>query len=297
MEAWGRYRDFLAIAEAGSLSAAARACGLSQPTMTRRLARLEADLGTRLMIRHPEGLALTEAGEKLARVARRMRDELARAEAEISGRNEALCGKVRVTATETLGIVWLSGVVDRFHRRHPDIRLDIVIDNNLTNLLSRDADIAIRLLRPVQPDLITKKLGEVSIGLYATKAYIRRHGLLRRPEEIGGHRVIGLLGRTPTARMTEALFAPEAHVMRSNSMLSIHHAVRAGLGIGPVLDLLAQEDHALVRCLPGHAQLDKEVWLSTVPELRDTQRIRVVYDFLSEAFRSRALMPLAPDPR
>ncbi|MFV0514032.1 MAG: LysR family transcriptional regulator [Jhaorihella sp.] len=287
---WNGYRDFLAIASAGSISAAARALGIAQPTLSRRLAHLEADVGVRLLLRTPTGMSLTPAGERVLQTLETVRDTLGQMEAEILDADVSLQGSVRVTVTETLGVTWLAPLIVEFNEAYPNIRIELVIDNAMINLLSREAHIAVRLLRPSQGDLIARQAGMLEIGLYAARAYARRYGLPSRPDDARTHRAVGLLGSTPTALMTEQLFTAERHVFQSNSLLAVYRAVRAGLGIGPVVTLLGDGDGDLVPCMKAERRLSKEIWLTAVPELRDSARIRAVFDFLAD--RLPTLRPL-----
>ncbi|WP_027967794.1 LysR family transcriptional regulator [Halomonas halocynthiae] len=291
---WSGYQDFLSIARAGSISAAARKMGVAQPTLSRRLAMLEEDIAVRLLTRTPTGFRLTPAGERMLATLELVGDQLGQMEAEILDADVSLQGAVRVTVTETLGVTWLAPLVLEFNEAYPQIGIELVIDNGLVNLLGREAHIAVRLLRPTQGDLIARKAGRLEIALYAAHSYARRYGLPTNDEEAANHKAIGLLGSTPVALMTAALFPPERHVMQSNSLMAVSNAVRAGLGIGPIVTLLGDNMENLVPCLPDQHRLSKDIWLTAVPELRNTARIRAVFDFLSE--RLSDLRSYVPPP-
>ena len=278
---WNGYLDFLVIARAGSISAAARELGLSQPTLSRRLSLLEQQLGVTLLIRTPSGLRTTAAGDRLLNTLESVRDRLEQMEAEIGEGDVALRGSVRITVTETLGITWLAPLITEFNELYPHIRIELVIENTMLNLLSREAHIAIRLLRPYQADLIAKHVGTFDIALYAARSYAARYGLPERPEDASKFRAVGLLGSTPTATLTDKIFTTDRHVLLSNSLMAAYYAIRNGLGIGPVLDLVGDADPTLVRCLPD-VRLRKEIWLTAVPELRQSARLRAVYNFLGD---------------
>ncbi|MGY9036619.1 MAG: LysR family transcriptional regulator [Rhodobacterales bacterium] len=281
MARWNGYLDFLTIAEAGSISAAARRLGQTQPTLSRRLSHLEAEMGVKLMSRTPTGLSLTPAGEQMLATLEKVRDRLSQMERQLHHSDVALRGAVRITVTETLGIQWLAPLMREFYEAYPNIRVEMVIDNAMVNLLSREAHIAIRLLRPVQPDLIAKQVGYLDISLFASRTYADRYGLPHEPLEATQHRAVGLLGITPTAVLTEKLFSLERHVFLSNSLLAVQQAIGAGLGIGPVVRMIAEADNELVPCLPDNF-LHKEIWLTAVPEIKENARFRVLFDFLSE---------------
>lgn len=288
---WSGYQNFLAIARAGSISAAARMLGVAQPTLSRRLALLEDEIGVRLLVRTPSGLTLTPAGERVLATLETVGDRLGQMEAEILNADVSLQGSVRVTVTETLGIIWLAPLIVEFNEAYPNICVEMVIDNGLVNLLSREAHIAVRLLRPSQNDLITRQAGMLEIGLYAARVYAQRYGLPSQDDEARTHRAVGLLGSTPTALMTAELFPQDHHVFQSNSLLAVYHAIQTGLGIGPVVTLVGDRDYDLVPCMPDRYRLSKEIWLTAVPELRDTVRIRAVFDFLAD--RLLALRPMS----
>lgn len=281
MAKWNGYLDFLTIAEAGSISAAARKLGQTQPTISRRLAQLETELGVKLMQRSPTGLTLTTAGEQMFAMLKGVRDNLAHMERQLYHSDVALRGAVRITVTETLGVQWLAPLMAEFYEAYPNIRVELVIDNAMVNMLSREAHIAIRLLRPVQADLIAKQVGHLDISLFASRTYAERYGIPRNVAEARQHRAVGLLGITPTAALTEELFSMDRHVFQSNSLLAVQQAIRGGLGIGPMVEIPGSTDANMVGCLPDY-HLHKEIWLTAVPELRQNARYRAAYDFLSD---------------
>ncbi len=281
MARWNGYLDFLTIAEAGSISAAARSLGQTQPTLSRRLSQLEAEMGVKLMSRTPAGLSLTPAGEQMLATLEKVRDRLGQMERQLHHSDVALRGTVRITVTETLGVQWLAPLMGEFYEAYPNIRVELVIDNAMVNMLGREAHIAIRLLRPVQAELIAKQVGHLDISLFGSRSYAERYGLPENTSQARRHRAVGLLGITPTAVLTDKLFSMERHVFLSNSLLAVQQAVRADLGIGPVVRALGDKDSGLVPCLPEHF-LRKEIWLTAVPELRENARFRAVFDFLSD---------------
>jgi len=173
---WTGLQYLLAVAETGNQSAAARRLGVSQPTVGRRLARLEADLDTRLHDSTPDGIVLTPAGERLLKHARRIEQEALAARRTIGGGDSALEGTVRISAIEALGITWLTPALARLHAIHPGIRIELLIENAAVNLLRREADIAVRLFRPAQDALVARHLGRHAMGLYASHAYLDAHG-------------------------------------------------------------------------------------------------------------------------
>jgi DNA-binding transcriptional LysR family regulator len=298
---WNGIRDFLAVVEAGSLTAAATRLRVSQPTLSRRLSQLEASLGVKLLVRTTRTLQVTEAGERILNQAHRMAQEAGTLEKAVIGADTSLEGTVRISTTEGLGITWLSGELAEFTRRYPGIRIELLIDNGMVNLLSRDADIAVRLLRPTQQDLIARRVARFHFGLYAARDYVDRHGLPERAADLRGpdgdhHRGVGLRGNTPTSDWLYWLFGLERMIFLSNSLLSVRTAVLSGLGIGPVFRYLGDGDPRLRRVLTAETAMEKEIWLTTLPELHSNARIRVTYDFLARLLQRNQDL-LAGHPR
>jgi DNA-binding transcriptional LysR family regulator len=284
---WTALRDFLAVAETGSLSRAARRLGSSQPTLTRRMAALEERLRAELFRRTPRGIELTEAGESILPAARQMEQEAHAIELAISGRDAALAGPVRITATEGLGIHWLTPALAEFQRAHPAIEIQLLIQNQVLNLLQREADIAVRLSRPLQPDLVGRKVGELAFGLFAAREYLERFGRPNAPDELARHHSVAFDESArwqtgPGASLERALSAaPVAY--RANSGQAQLAAIRAGCGIGAAVCFLAQRHAELEQVLP-ETEIALELWLITHPAMRRSARIRAVFDFLAQRF-------------
>lgn len=276
---WNSVRDFIAVADIGSFTAASKKLGISQPTLSRRLRALERALGVQLVVRSAGGLKLTQAGEELLERAQGMSTHATYIEDAILGQDASLEGIVRVSVTEVIGATWLAPLIIEFQRSYPRIRIELILDNTMVNLLSRDADIAMRLIRPTQGDLITRCVSSFRTGLYASRSYASRKTLPETMAQAMGHDAIGLVGSTPTAEWTRGIFG-EKHVLLTNSLLAILEAVRSGLGIGPVLQHLGEEDPELIGCLPCAGVIKKDIWLTTSPALHRNARIRAVYDFL-----------------
>jgi DNA-binding transcriptional LysR family regulator len=298
---WTSLRDFLAVAETGSLSRAARRLGLSQPTLTRRMAALEERFRTELFRRTARGVELTEAGESLLEPARQMEQEAHAAEVALTGRDSALAGAVRVTATEGLGIHWLTPELAAFQALHPAIEIDVLIQNETVNLLRREADIALRLGRPRQSDLVARKLAVLAFGLYGSTAYLERHGRPARQADLAGHRAVVFdearqdRGYAP---WLEPLLSAGSVAYRTNSLQAQIAAMRAGYGIGAAARFVADRHGELDRVLP-ELETTLDVWLVTHAGLRRSARIRAVFDFLAErlaAARPAFAGRVAPPP-
>jgi DNA-binding transcriptional LysR family regulator len=284
---WTALRDFLAVAETGSLSRAALKLGMSQPTLTRRMAALEERLRAELFRRTPRGVELTEAGESVLPAARQMEQEALAVELAVSGRDAALAGLVRVTATEGIGIHWLTPQLAQFQLAHPAIEIQLLIQNQVLNLLQREADIAVRLSRPVQSDLVARKVGDLAFGLYASREYLAQHGRPETPEDLARHRSVAfdetarwLTG--PGAVLERALSAASV-AYRANSGQAQLAAIRAGCGVGAAVNFLAGRHPEIEQVLP-ELEIALEIWLITHPAMRRSARIRAVYDFLAQRF-------------
>jgi DNA-binding transcriptional LysR family regulator len=281
---WSFLKDFLAVAECGSLSEAARRYGVSQPTLTRRIAALESSLGAELFRRSPRGLELTEAGEAIVEPARQMEREAQALELAVSGRDRALAGTVRITATEGLAVEWLTPALADFREQHPRIDLEIIVRNTALNVLRREADIAIRLGRPQQMELVTRRVGELVLGLYASRAYLEELGTPRTRDELAQHRGVAfdeVYVYTGAGSWLEQSLGPAQVVYRANTLVAQLAAIRAGFGIGAQSCFIAQRIPELVRVLP-ETEVRFEIWLVTHPGLRRSARIRAAYDFLVE---------------
>jgi DNA-binding transcriptional LysR family regulator len=283
---WTTLRDFLAVAEAGSLSAAARRLGLSQPTLTRRIAALEERFQTQLFHRTSRGLELTEAGESILEPARHMEQDAQAVELAVTGRDRSLAGAVRITATEMLGSDWLTPELVPFHREHPAIQIEMLIDNSNLNLLRREADIAVRLGRPRQADLVARKVGRLVFGLYAARGYLDGAGRPSRVDDLKEHDCVAfdeaLRHRGPGAWL-ENLAGRGRIVYRANSVRAQLAAIRAGFGVGGHSCVFADPLPELERVLPDLG-LELELWLVTHAGLRRSARIRAVFDHLVERF-------------
>lgn len=285
---WDDLKYFLAMAEAGSLSGAARTLSVSQPTLGRRLTALEDALGAELFLRTAQGLELTELGEQLIESAKLMQDEAHTIERAATGRNQGLAGSVTITAIEGIGAEWLTHELADFQNSYPDITLEIKIDNSVSDLLRREADIAIRMFRPTQVDLIARKSVTMKYGLFASKNYIDEHGIPESIADLVNHRSVlphDELMQLVRRRLDHLKLAFGPTAFRSNSMFALIQAVRSGYGIGTNSLLTASLHDDIERVLPEVTIFSNDLWLVTHPELRRSARIRVVWDFLVECLQ------------
>jgi DNA-binding transcriptional LysR family regulator len=280
---WSLYRSFLAILQAGSLSAAARALGLTQPTLARHVAALEEAVGLTLFTRSQQGLAPTEAALELKPYAEQLAATTAAMLRAASGQGQGIKGSVRVSASEIIGSQVLPAIFAGMRAMHPALEIELVLSNAVENLLRRDADIAVRMVEPVHEALVVKRIGRVTVGLHAHRDYLARAGTPRTLEALQKHSVIGFDRETPAIRAIRArLPGLEAvhFALRTDSDIAHLMAIKAGFGIGLCQTVLARQDPNLVRVLPS-VGLQLGVWLAMHENLRSTPRCRAVFDGLA----------------
>jgi DNA-binding transcriptional LysR family regulator len=285
---WNKARAFLVTAEEGSLSAAARALGMAQPTLGRQVDGLEQELGIVLFERVGRGLTLTPSGLELLEHVCAMGEAAGRVSLTALGQSQALAGTICISASETYAAVLLPPIIAKLRIIEPGIQVEIVVANHASDLRRREADIAIRNFRPTEPDLIAKKIGDADAVLYATPDYIARIGNptkpydLRRAEFVnmdhGGMMLKGL--NTLGLGLTEANFP-----LLTESYLVMWELVRQGAAIGILDAYIGDADPIVRRVLPDLEPLVFPIWLVSHRELTTSRRIRKVYDFLAEELR------------
>ncbi|MFV2090104.1 MAG: LysR family transcriptional regulator [Pseudomonadales bacterium] len=282
---WELWRSFLATAENGSLSGAARSLSLTQPTVGRHIDKLESSIGTSLFTRSQSGLLPTSTALNLLPYAR---DMSAAAQALIrmaSGEAGSAAGVVRLTASHVVGAELLPPVLAEFRKIHPDIQLEVVLSDRQDDLLRHDADIAVRMTRPSQSALVARKVGDVGIGLYADADYLNRCGLPTTTEALLAHSLIGVDRATyPIAALSigDTPVTPQIFSYRCDNDLGQLAAVRAGIGIGVCQHVIAARDPNLVAVMPDKINFQLGMWLAMHEDLRSTYRIRLLFDFLAE---------------
>jgi DNA-binding transcriptional LysR family regulator len=282
---WGLYRSFLGVLSFGSLSAAARALDLTQPTLGRHIAELEAVLGIPLFVRSQAGLAPTEAALALKPHAEAMAAAAGALVRASSGTASDSGGTVRVTASEIVGVEVLPPILAAFREAHPNIAIELSLSNLNQDLLRRDADIAVRMARPTQSALVARRLGEVAIGLYAHKAYLARRGVPQSLGDLAGHALIGFDADTNALRayrQTGLSITREMFALRSDSEHAQLAALRSGFGIGGCQEGVAARDPDLVAVLPRDFRVVLEMWLVMHEGLRSLRRVRLLYDHLAD---------------
>jgi DNA-binding transcriptional LysR family regulator len=294
---WSLIRSFLAALEQGSLLGAARVLKTSQPTLGRHIAELESQLGVVLFERTGRGLVATATALQLADAARDMEAGALQLTRTLSGAQLQTTGTVRITASVPVAVQLMPPVLARMRQALPDIQVELVSSNQVSNLLRREADIAVRMVRPEQGTLVAKKIGDVGVGAYAQRGYLARHTPLLQPTDLLQHELIGNDTDMSILRGFQALgypVGPEAFALRTDDFIVQWQAVRAGLGIGFVADYMARTDPEVVPVLPGVLNIpDLPMWLAVHREIRTNPRIRAVYDFLAEALPQAMAVPEA----
>ena len=290
---WDLYRSFLAVVRHGSLSATARALGLTQPTLGRHIAELESALGRKLFVRSQTGLAPAPAGLGLTAAAEAMEASAAAFLRAASGDLDEAKGSVRVTASEFIGVEVLPHILTAFRESHPGIAIELALSDANQDLSRRDVDIAVRMARPTQAALVARRLGDIGIGLYAHRRYAARRGIPKTPGELAAHALIGFDADAFALRTLRSSGLPvsrDAFAFRSDSEHARLAALRAGFGIGGCQDPVARRDPNLLAVLPGEIRFDLEMWLVMHEDLRASRRVRLVYDHLARGLAAYAVL-------
>ncbi|MGB4115518.1 MAG: LysR family transcriptional regulator [Polaromonas sp.] len=282
---WTLVRSFLAALDQGSLLGAARALNSSQPTIGRHITELESQLGVVLFERGGRGLKPLAMALRLAESARAMEAGAHQMQRNLSSLDDAVSGTVRITASQTVACALLPPLLSRLRQQLPGIQIELVSSNQVSNLLRREADIAVRMVQPDQASLVAKRIGKMAIGAYAHRSYLQRAGTPKEPPELLAHALIGSDKNEDILRGFAAMGYPvkrEHFSFRSDDLMAHWHAVRSGLGIGFIADYLARTDADVVAVLPGLKIPALPVWLTVHREIRTSKRIRAVYDFLAD---------------
>ena len=296
---WNQARAFLATALEGTLSAAARKLGQTQPTLSRQVAALEEKLGVTLFERVGKRLVLTETGHDLVEHVRAMGEAAGLVALGATGRSETIVGQVRISASEIVAARLLPPIVERIRKAHPEIDVHVVASNRLSDLLRREADIAIRHVRPEQSDLVARKVRDSSAQFYAAKSYLARHG---RPESFDLTGAV-FVGTEDNVRFAEVLgelgarVSPENFKATSDSHLVGWEMVRQGLGIGAMIREVGDATPEVERVLPKLPAIPVPFWLCTHRELSTSRRIRVTFDLLAQGLSEKSPLPAAVTPK
>lgn len=284
---WDDARVFLVVCRESTLRGAARVLGVDQATVGRRVNALEKSLNATLFLRTSEGYALTAVGEAALQSVENMERSALDLERQVLGLDDRLTGTVRVTTTDSLAIDFLIPAIARLHDAHPDVRVQMDASTQLLNLAKREADIAVRNTRPDNPDLIARRIARWPVGLFASQAYIDRHGAPEPGSLFEGHDLVvyqpHLQSQKDLTLVSEPLGRGRIVAALSSSLL-VRRSIAAGIGIGEV-PIVSGERDGLVRLWPDRTRpLPYDVWLVTHADLRHTARVRVVIDEIVAGF-------------
>lgn len=280
---WDFYRTFLTVLQEGSLSAAARELGLTQPTIGRHIDALESIIGFQLFIRSPQGLIPTEAATDLRPHAEQLASNAAALLRAATGQGGGVRGTVRISASEVIGIEVLPPMLVALNDRHPDLVIELSLSDAVEDLLRQEADIAVRMVEPQQDALITRRIGSIPLGLHAHRRYLDTHGFPERLEDLRHHRTIGFDRESAFVRAIRKR-VPLMDLMRpsfrADSNLAQLAAIRAGFGIGVCQVQLAKRDPDIVRLFEQEFELPLETFVVMHENLKTTPRCRTTFDAL-----------------
>ena len=288
--AWELWRTFDAVMREGSLSAAARALGLTQPTAGRHIAELETALGAgTLFTRSARGLQPTDIAQGLAPQAQAMAATAAALVRKASAPTDTVAGVVRISASEVIGAEVLPHILADLRQEHPRLVFELVLTNASSDLLRRDADLAVRMTRPQQKALLARAVGRISLGLYAHRDYLARSPPLADVGDLAAHALIGFDRDAAALRSIQAILGElPTFALRSDNHLAQLAAVRAGFGIGVVQDAIARREPTLAPVLRHAFAAELDTWIVMHEDLRTTRHMRIVFDALVHGMTAHA---------
>lgn len=285
---WSLVQAFLAVAETGSLSGAARQLSRSQPTLGRQIKSIEAQLGAELFHRQPRGFALTQTGTELVGPAQGMRDAVRQIALTAAGQQARLDGTVRITASVATSAMHLPPIIARIRKLEPQIAIELVPSDDTRNLLYREADIAVRMYRPTQLDLITQHIGEIELGVFAARSYLAERGAPTSIADLPRHDFVGYDSNTS---IIEGFAATGTKVdrdffkTRCDDNIAYWELVRAGCGIGFAQADIGRKDPVIAEIDLGIPLPTLPIWLTAHEAMRQTPRIRRVWELLVEGLK------------
>jgi DNA-binding transcriptional LysR family regulator len=290
---WDKLRIFHAVAEAGSFTHAGDSLNLSQSAVSRQISSLEESLGITLFHRHARGLLLTEQGELLHKTARDIFGKLSMIEGQISDSKQLPEGPLRITVVEFFGSTWLAPRLGKLRDEHPDIQLTLLLDDRILNLGMREADAAIRLYKPEQPDLIQRHLTTLRFQIAASPAYLEKHGRPKDVKDLRNHTLIGFPENVPAPfanpnwlfRLAGSDPEVQNNLIMMNSIYAIQRAVESGAGIAALPEYMVRNNPDLEVLLPEAERAGVDVYFVYPEERRNSKRIAIFRDFLLESLR------------
>lgn len=290
---WDKLRIFHAVAEAGSFTHAGDTLNLSQSAVSRQISSLEESLGVTLFHRHARGLLLTEQGELLYKTARDIFGQLSMIEGQISDSKQLAEGPMRITVAEFIGSTWLAPRLGKLREQHPDIQVTILLDDRILNLGMREADAAIRLYKPEQPDLVQRHLTTLNFGICATESYLDLHGRPADAKDLREHTLIGFPENVPAPfadpnwlfRIAGVDPSQSNRLIMMNSLYAIQRAAESHAGIAALPQYMIRSNPALVPILPELERSSVDMYFVYPEERRHSKRIAIFRDFLLENLR------------
>lgn len=286
---WSLIQSFLGVAETGSLSAGAKKLGTSQPTLGRQMRQLESQLGVELFQRHARGFRLTQHGQDILPAAQSMRDAIQALSMTTAGAGQTLAGDVRLTTSVFMAHHIVPLILSDIRRAEPEILIDLIASDDSDNLLFREADIAVRMYRPRQLDMVTQHIGDIPLGLFASRDYITRKGVPASADDLSSHDLVGYDRSDLIVRSMREAGLPAQRdwfKVRCDNQSAYWELVRAGCGIGFCQTQTALKDPEIVQLLPEMNIPPLPVWLTAHEALRHTPRISRIWSLLSEGLRS-----------
>jgi len=284
---WDKLRVFHAVAEAGSFTHAGESLNLSQSAVSRQIQALEESLSVPLFHRHARGLILTESGETLNRTVRDVFAKLAMTEALLTEGREKAAGRLKITTTAGFGSAWLAPRLHKFLNAHPEVNISVLLDDADLDLAMREADVAIRLHAPKQPDLIQRQIASFNWQIFGSPEYLKQHGMPQRAEDLDAHRVLiwgdyrpPIDGINWLAEVGRRPGGPRRPAVEINSLTGIMRAVQSGLGLAALPDYVGAELHGLVQVLPDLKTPKVNAYFVYPEEMRNSKRVAVFRDFL-----------------
>jgi DNA-binding transcriptional LysR family regulator len=282
---WELYRSFLGVLTHGSLSGAARALGVAQPTIGRHVAALEKSLGLALFTRSQTGFQPTEAGQSLRMYAESLQSTVAALERAAASQGSGVSGSVKITASDVIGVEVLPPIVARLRDQHPGLAVELALTDRVQDLIGRESDIAVRMIRPRQGLLVARRVGQVVLGLHAHQSYLSRRGTPKNLADLTNHALIGFNETTAFIRGAAKMlnvWRREAFSIRTDNNLAQLALIRSGAGIGVCQVGIAHRDKGMVRILPKQVAVPLETWITMHQDLRYSPRCRVTFDALVE---------------
>lgn len=287
---WDLFQSLHAVLTAGTLSAAAKARRLTQPTLGRHIDALERQLGAPLFLRSPRGLQPTDLALSLKPHLDDMAAAAAAAMRDVSESADGGGGVVRVAASEIMGVEVLPAILAAFRQAHPNFDVELVVSNEIEDLTRRDADVAVRMARPTQNTLVAKKVGDLGFGFYARPDYLERLGTPQTMDDLNGHAMIGFDRAAPPLPPGLDIGRPitrEVFALRTDNDNAALGAIKAGFGIGVCQHQIGRRA-GLVQVLPGAFQFRLDIWICMHENLKGSRRMRLMFDHLAESLAAYA---------